>query len=87
LKNQKIIKSQSFLTVLFASLLVFNKLERAAAAVGRNSVCELRYHGPRVGPEGCNLIEKMVSVTTVIDMADLVCENGVCCHIFLDWEG
>ena len=58
-------KAQSFLAVLFASLLLFNKHEWAAAEAGRKSVCEQRYHGPRVGCEISKLIEKLVSGSAV----------------------
>ncbi len=34
-------------------------------AAARNLVCELRYHGSRVGTENSNLIEKKVSRRTV----------------------
>ena len=47
----------------FSSLLCFNKCDQAAAA-GQKSVCELRYHQPRVRPQNSNLIEKKVSRRT-----------------------
>jgi hypothetical protein len=52
---------QWFLTILFESLLCSNTRERVAAATGRNSVCEQRYHGSSIRTQNNNIIEKMVS--------------------------
>jgi hypothetical protein len=57
-KNCKIVKTQWFLTILFALPLCFNKHDRVAAAAGQKSVCELRHHRSRVRPKNSNLIEK-----------------------------
>ena len=57
-------QTQSFLTVLFASLLCFNRHEQVTAAAGRHLVCELRYHWLRIGTKKSNLIEKKVSRRT-----------------------
>ena len=65
LKKSKIVKTQSILTILFASLLCFNKHERTAAAAEQKSTCGLRYHGSCYGPKNSNLIEKKVSEQTV----------------------
>jgi hypothetical protein len=64
LKKWKIENSWPYLTILFASLLCFNKLKRAAVAMGRTSVCGLRYHWSRIQSRKGNLIEKKVSEWT-----------------------
>ena len=56
---------QWFLTILFASLLCYNKCSQAAVAAGQKSGCELRYHRSRVRPKNSNLIENKVSIRTV----------------------
>jgi hypothetical protein len=61
--NCTIVK-KCILTILFASLLFYNKRERTAVAAGQKSVCELRYRGSRDSPEKSNLIEKRVSEKT-----------------------
>jgi hypothetical protein len=63
-KNCKIVKTQWFLTILFASLLYFNTLDWAAAVLGQKSLCELRYHRSWVCPKNSKLIEKKVSRRT-----------------------
>jgi hypothetical protein len=64
-KNRTIINMHSFLTVLFASPLFFDKHKRETVAAGQKYVCELRYHGSCDLPKNSNLIEKMVSKKTV----------------------
>jgi hypothetical protein len=59
-KDVKSSKHNGFSPFFFASPLCCNERERAMAAAGQNSVSGLRYHGSRVGPENCNLIERMV---------------------------
>jgi hypothetical protein len=56
--NCKNVKTQWFLTILFASPLFLNQCERAAAAARKKYDCGLRYHGLRVRTECSNLIEK-----------------------------
>jgi hypothetical protein len=58
------VKTQWFLSILFASPLCYNKPNSAAAAAGQKSVCGLRYHRSRVRPQISNFIEKKVSRRT-----------------------
>jgi len=68
-------KAQSFLTVLFALLLLFNKHKWVVAEAGRKSVCEQRYHGLHVGREIRKLIEKLVSVKSRFVRGDNTCAS------------
>ena len=74
-------KVQSFLTILFASLIIFNKWEWEVTEAGQELVCEQRYHGWYVGREISQLIEKLVSMTAPFVPDNNTCTSLMClCH-------
>ena len=71
-------KAQSFLAVLFALLLLFNKRKWAVAEAGWTSVCEQRYHGLYIGHKISKIIEKLVSMTLWFVHGNNTCASLMC---------
>jgi hypothetical protein len=63
-KNWKIINTQSFLTILFVSQLLFNNNKRAAEGAVQKLVCGLWCHVWCVGTEISISIKKLLSMRT-----------------------
>jgi hypothetical protein len=57
--------TQSFLTILFMLLMLFNNSEWEVEAVGQKLVCGLQYQVWRIGTENNNFIENTESMRTL----------------------
>ena len=82
-KNWKIINTQSFLTLLFMSLLLFNNSKQAAAVAGQKSFCGLQYHGWRVGPEIAIWLKKVSRRTKKLSTLNAFSPYFSCCCCIL----